>query len=338
MEIDIAPELYEAIQKDFAELISADKQLQGILEKIEKGTATHLETQMYAQRIGECAAAAIKNNLSEGLLPSGKLYYNIAERTIRPTLEHNHELVNQVASQVQQHLNTAAGLGMKPVMAQLDVERVERVVNAAVYADSFEAMQSELGEAIINTTQSFADDFIRENAAFQARSGLSPKITRISTGKCCDWCEQLAGTYDYKSLPDNSIFRRHKYCRCVVTYEPGDGRRQNVHTRQWEDPTETGELVKRRVVGLRVGNVTVRDISQHAYERIHERNVTIEGVRDAIERPLSISPVKYDEKNRPSIVVTGRKATVSINPDTGNISTVYPTHTKLAKKLMKGRG
>lgn len=250
MEFDIAPELYEAIQKDFEELISVDKQLQGILEKIEKGTATHLETQMYAQRIGECAATAIKNNLSEGLLPGGKLYYNIAERTIRPTLEHNHELVMDVASQIQQHLNTAAGLGIKPVVAPLDVERVERVVNAAVYADSFEVMQSELGEAIINTTQSFADDFIQQNVDFQARSGMSPKITRISTGKCCDWCEKLAGTYDYKSLPDNSIFQRHKYCRCIVLYDPGKGKYQNVHTKKWSDSTEPDDIEKRKQIGL----------------------------------------------------------------------------------------
>ena len=251
MEVDIVPELYGKIRKDFDEAAETDEMLSRIYAKIEKGTATHIETQHYAQRIGECAAEAIKKNLTEGILPDGKLYYNIAERTIQPTLEHNHELVNQVASQIQESLNAAAGLGIKPITAEMDAERVERVVNAAVYAEDFGSMQSELAEGIINTTQSFADDFVRENAEFQARAGLSPKITRISTGKCCDWCEKLAGTYEYDDLLDKSVFHRHKYCRCIVTYDQGDGRKQNVHTKQWQSAEEYAAFEEKKKLGIK---------------------------------------------------------------------------------------
>lgn len=303
MEVDIVPELYGKIRKDFDEAVEADEMLSRIYAKIEKGTATHMETQHYAQRIGECAAEAIKKNLTEGILPDGKLYYNIAERTIQPTLEHNHELVNQVASQIQESLNAAAGLGIKPITPEMDAERVERVVNAAVYAEDFGAMQNELAEAIINTTQSFADDFIRENAEFQARAGLSPKITRISTGKCCDWCDHLAGTYEYDGELDRAVFSRHKYCRCVVTYNPGDGRRQNVHTKKWESQ-EAKKIERRKTVGIEYDV----DTSKYSHtsggillaKRVVERRAPTRAepfeVVDVITAKGEVNRVLYDEE------------------------------------------
>lgn len=83
------------------------------------------------------------------------------------------------------------------------------------------------------------DDFVRENADFQYKAGLSPTIERKTTGKCCAWCSNLAGSYPYEDVKDkgNDVFRRHKNCHCQILYNPRDGskRRQNVHTRQWTD-------------------------------------------------------------------------------------------------------
>lgn len=227
---DIAPALYEAIQADFDALVADDETIAAILKKIESGTATHAETQQYAIRIGEHAAQALKRNLTEGLLPDGRLYYNIAERTIRPALEHNLELVNAVASQVQAALNEAAGIGIKPISATLDDDRIHRIVSGAADTPTISAMHNWLGEAVVNTTQSFADEFIRANAEFHYESGLSPKIVRTSTGKCCDWCNSLAGTYDYEDARENGVFRRHDYCRCVVDFYTKKGERETVHT------------------------------------------------------------------------------------------------------------
>lgn len=80
------------------------------------------------------------------------------------------------------------------------------------------------------------DDTVHENADFQHESGLNPKIVRTVVGKCCEWCNKIAGVYyyaDIKQKKNHDVFKRHKHCNCKVEYLPGDGRRQNVHTKKW---------------------------------------------------------------------------------------------------------
>ena len=60
-----------------------------------------------------------------------------------------------------------------------------------------------------------------------------------------------------KRLPEPALARtcrrkgrRHEYCRCTVEYAPGDGRRQNVHTKQWKTATERDKIEQRKLVGV----------------------------------------------------------------------------------------
>ena len=82
------------------------------------------------------------------------------------------------------------------------------------------------------------DDTVHENADFQHESGLNPKIVRTVVGKCCEWCNKIAWVYyyaDIKQKKNHDVFKRHKHCNCKVEYVPGDGRRQNVHTKAWSN-------------------------------------------------------------------------------------------------------
>ena len=77
-------------------------------------------------------------------------------------------------------------------------------------------------------------DALKENAEFQYGAGLSPVIRRTANGGCCDWCAKLAGTYPYADVRDigNDVYRRHRSCRCCIVYDPGEGKVQDVHTKQ----------------------------------------------------------------------------------------------------------
>lgn len=86
--------------------------------------------------------------------------------------------------------------------------------------------------------------------AFHAKAGLKPKITRVVVGDCCDWCRALAGTYTYGDEPED-IYRRHRYCRCRVEYSPGDGKRQDVWTKEWMDPEKDAKIEARKKIGIR---------------------------------------------------------------------------------------
>lgn len=83
-------------------------------------------------------------------------------------------------------------------------------------------MKNSLYNAIANISQSFYDKYVEVNARFRARSGVKTVIVRRELGKCCNWCSQLAGIYNYGEAPDD-IYSRHDNCRCMVTvrYEKG---------------------------------------------------------------------------------------------------------------------
>ena len=99
-------------------------------------------------------------------------------------------------------------------------------------ADAFDDVSHMLNEPVKNFTQNVADEFAHQNAAFQAKAGLSPKIKREVYGSCCDWCQSLAGSYAYGKEP-RDFYRKHAYCRCLITFDPGNGKVQNAHTKEW---------------------------------------------------------------------------------------------------------
>lgn len=69
-----------------------------------------------------------------------------------------------------------------------------------------------------NICMSALNDFIEAQVTFGERAGLSAQIIRYPIGKCCEWCEQLAGTYDAADAPPE-IYARHDNCTCIVLYK-----------------------------------------------------------------------------------------------------------------------
>lgn len=331
---DLAPELLEKIQTSFTSRLNQDKIIAKVYGKITDGKATYEDAQEFAARAGELLASELKMHISADDLPDGRMNHNIAWRVLGPLLSKNYNLAADVVIQVQESMNKAAGIGLKAVRPQLNADRATGIINKVSGAEHFEDVAWVLDEPIVNFTQSVVDDAIRENVKFQARAGLRPKVTRIAEKNCCAWCADLAGTYSYGDEPDD-FYRRHEYCRCLVLYDPRDGSKQNVHSKRWMDPRESGEVEKRKAIGLSVNRVTIRDVSDHVVDQMKNRNVPMDSILDALNRPLDIKPVKYDDKGRPSFVVVGRKATVAINPETGILTTTYPTHTKTVEKLLK---
>ena len=94
-----------------------------------------------------------------------------------------------------------------------------------------------------------------------------------------------------------------------------------------------GKINLESVLGIEINGTTVREIGTHVLDRMEDRSVSAEAIQDALQNPLDIKQTKYDEQGRPSFVVVGEKATVSINPETGKISTTYRTHIKTAKNF-----
>lgn len=77
-------------------------------------------------------------------------------------------------------------------------------------------------------------------------------------------------------------------------------------------------------------------ISVHSVLRAEVRGVKTADIQDALTKPLKIGKIKEDSKGRKSKRYIGEQATVAVNPDTGVVTTVWPTSSKLRDKLKGG--
>lgn len=270
---DIAPVLLKKIQQDFQNGFDKSSMIEGLYAKVRDGTATYKEANEFALETGELLAKAYRNNISSDALPDGKLYYNIAQRILNPTLRNNYELITDVTEQVQKALNDAANIGIKPVKPELNQDRIDGIINRASDADNYDAVSWILDEPVMNFSQSIVDDSIRENAEFHAKAGMSPKIVRKLHGGCCEWCRALAGTYSYPDVPKD-VYRRHQRCRCTVDYYPGNGKIQNVHSKQWNTQEERDRIEARKITGLIAeDDAVMRDIRENVIPKQNIDNV-----------------------------------------------------------------
>ena len=246
---DIVPELLQKIQDDFQKAVSADENIRKFLKKIRDGTATMDETSLFARNLGDILVEILKKDITQDVLPDGRMYYNIAERTIKPVLMKNYELTNEAAKVVQKAIDQENGIGLNAMSGTFPDERVETLVSAiSEEGIEWEEVERRMDEPVRNISQSFLDDFIAMNAKFRYREGMDVVIVRKLQGGACAWCRNLAGAYGYEDVPAD-VYRRHDNCRCTVTYKSGKYR-ENVWTKKnWT--ADDKELEKRR--NLRLG-------------------------------------------------------------------------------------
>lgn len=221
--------------KEFQTNYQSSQILQEIQNKIALNLATYKDANAYAIELGQILSDIFKANITADVLPNGKMYFNIGKKVIEPLMINNYELISNKAKEVQTILNKKAKIGIVGQKADLNQDRIDGLIQKIANADKFNDVKWLLDEPIVNFSQSIVDDTIRKNAQFHYDAGLSPKIIRTANSGCCDWCEEIVGTYEYKDVSDtgNNVFRRHKRCRCEVDYVPGDGRKQNAHTKAW---------------------------------------------------------------------------------------------------------
>ena len=223
--IDIAPELLEKLKRAFSEKFNKNKKIDKILSTIRDGKPTYSEVNELSIEVGDILAEVFQENLSADILPDGRMYYNIAKRTIEPMMINNYNIVTDNATIVQEILNKNAGMGIKAQVPKLNQSRIDGIINRLDEEELFDNIKWILDEPIKNFTQAVVDDAVKKNTEFHEGLGLVPSVTRIVQRDCCDWCRGVAGTYKAPNIPDD-VYRRHRFCRCTVEYDPGDGKKK----------------------------------------------------------------------------------------------------------------
>lgn len=216
MNNDVSPSILEAVAKDFKKKYSSSKEINRLLAKIKKGTASHADSYQFAQKVSDYLNYAIKKNMTGSTLPNGRLYYHIAEDVLTPLFKNNHALVTNYAKDVQTILNVKDDVPFKGVTAKVNTDRIEGICSEYSRADLFEDTQQELADTIKNYSLSSVDDTIKENVRFLNNLGYNEVVERHAKSGACKWCRSLDGTYDYSPNMDNTVFKRHKRCRCTI--------------------------------------------------------------------------------------------------------------------------
>lgn len=252
MAADVVPQLNEAIQTSFRTNVMKDRRIAQISQRIRDGTATFVDGHDYAERLGENLSKALKDNLTAQTLPDGRLYYNIAKRTVTPALEENYELTNEIAADIQKILDAKQNIGLGAVKADFPKERIQGLIDKMTTEGiTLEDALKWLAEPIINNSEAFFDDFIDSNAKFRSQVGLKAKIIRKVEPGACEWCRALAGEYDVadgmSEFVHENIYRRHEFCRCAVIYETSKERQDVWSKRTWQTSAE--DLAKRKNTG-----------------------------------------------------------------------------------------
>ena len=236
---DVAPDILLKVQRLYKQLVESTKRLKA-LESIPDELLDYKLVHEYALLLGDILASAYQI-IDARDLPNGRMYRNIAEKVLQPTLAVNHSAIAKQAVKAQEALNRKAGIQLKAISPVLNQDRINGLVSKLGEAEYFEDVRWLLGEPVVNFSQSVVDDAVRENAEFQYRSGLRPRIVRTAVASCCDWCSSLEGVYDYTGTPKD-VYRRHRNCRCLVEYHPSKGVRQNAWTKKfiYDSPRSKG--------------------------------------------------------------------------------------------------
>ena len=286
-EIDVLPKLLKEVKKEFELAYGESDIIKNAFATLEAKRATYKTANDFAIEIGEILSKALGVSISTDKLPNGKMYYNIAQRLMTDVLGRNHELVSGYASDVQKNLNDEAKIGLKVQVPELNQDRIAGIVNRFASEDNFENVSWLFGEPIVNFTQSIIDDSIRKNAEFHHKAGLQPEIIRKSYFHCCEWCQEVQGSYKYPRVPKD-VYRRHQHCRCTVDYDPKSGKIQNVWTKKISNKS-SDELENRKRI-----NTDVRDNNRKADIHEYKKIVDVLGVQNAPISLVKFQDLKYN--------------------------------------------
>lgn len=257
---DIVPSLLKKIKSEFESARLDSEVLKDLLSKLHHSKASYLDANQYAIEIGEILSKALGASLTNETLPDGKMYYNIAQRVLTDVLGRNYELVSDYTEQVQKNLNFEARIGLAAQVPELNQDRIDGLVNRLASEESFDDVRWLLEEPVVNFTQSIIDDSIQKNAEFHHKSGLQPEIVRKSAYHCCEWCQEVQGTYKYPRVPKD-IYRRHQHCRCTFDYDPKSGKVQNVWSKAWNKSDKSDKIETRKNIGIQSEVSQVRKLA-----------------------------------------------------------------------------
>lgn len=224
--------MHDRMRKLLEDAAASNGRLQAIRKRMEHGKATFADTAEYSELLSDLLGEIFAHHVDQLTKPMEK------ETICKQLLQEHYESINKALAKVQQELDAQREIHIRPQQAAFPAERVQKVAHALEDPTvSIDTIRRRANAPVANVAKSFHDDYIKENAKFRADAGLKCWIVRTTDGKCCKWCTQVAGRYEYGTEPED-VYRRHDNCGCTTIYENGRQRQDVWSKKQWEVPAE----------------------------------------------------------------------------------------------------
>lgn len=211
------------INREFEAAVRANSRMAALYKKTLAGDLTYLEAQEFAGMTGEFVGKILHNNLAE-LFPDGIISEEDLIALLPEPLRKNYDFVSLAAEAAQNTVNKQAGVGLKAIVPDFDMDRVSGLAKEVALTGL--ADSKTLIKQIQNLSLSTVDEAIRENVRAHERAGLGVTVTRKYDGigvrmrtQTCQWCLSRAGTYtSYADALASGAFQRHPGCGCTIVY------------------------------------------------------------------------------------------------------------------------
>ena len=207
---------FEDIRQEFIDAVNNDKKCQELYAKIRKGDASYKTGSQLAIRIGENLGKILKKHAPMEDIDEWDL-----DDLLPGSLGLDHSMVAEACKQIQEKMNKDAGVGIKPKEPKFDWDRVNGMIKELRdRPNNFGDIEKSFWDQLVNFSQSVTDQSIRDNMRLMARAGIKTQVVRQAEFKACEWCRDVAGTYDYAEVKGagNDVWRRHENCRCTIDY------------------------------------------------------------------------------------------------------------------------
>lgn len=217
----------KALVDEFNRKVNLDPEIRSVMDKIRNQDADLDDTSRLCLRRSELMGQFMQSHIPD-LAPGDR------ERLCTALLHDGYEVTNEVVPDALRAQDERLGLHLNPVRAPFPWERVQTVSHSLEDPGITEEQRNRrAGAPVANTSMSFHDDSVKENARIRAKLGFKCYLNRVAASGCCKWCTDIAGRYVYGDHPGD-IFRRHDNCGCTVTFENGR-QRQDVWSKQtWQ--------------------------------------------------------------------------------------------------------
>lgn len=207
---------FEDIRQAFVDAVNNDQKCQSLYKKIRSGDASYKTGSQLAIRIGENLGKILKKYAPTTSIDEWDL-----DDLLPKSLGLDHSMVATACKQIQENMNKDAGLGIKAKEPKFNWDRVDGIIKELRdHPDTFGDIEKSFWDQLVNFSQNVVDDSIRDNMQLMAKAGIRTQVIRQAEFKACEWCRDVAGTYDYAEVKDtgNDVWRRHENCRCTIDY------------------------------------------------------------------------------------------------------------------------